>query len=340
MRRLAVSIGLAMLAGGCGARDGREPFVDSRIPPGLETRFYPPEGWAWGLIQVGKAPPARYGVSAPAGAPKGQVLILTDYGEPAEVWFETARDLNRRDLVVWVLEPAGQGGSGRYGGRRDVGRSKGFAPDVAAVQVMARRVIRETPLTVVAHGTSAPTALTAFEGAAPGAVLVLESPRFSDGHQIGKALWMRRLGLGGLRVGRDAWRREGPDDRRLGLSDHPRRGALRLAWQTANPDLRMGGPSWDWRLAFDEASLQAKQGLGRIRAHVLITVPAARVSEARLCQSMASCRVKALPGLPALHLSGESARNAWLDAVASAAPAPPRQSFQPSAPRTRVPAHE
>jgi len=43
---------LALLAA-CGAHDPRAAFVDAQPPPALAERFYPPEGWAWGLISVG-----------------------------------------------------------------------------------------------------------------------------------------------------------------------------------------------------------------------------------------------------------------------------------------------
>src|SRR5262249_31672451 len=101
--------------------DSRDGFADSRPPPGLAERFYPPEDWAWGFLQVGDAPAQRYGVAAPPVTPRADVLILPDYGESAETWFETARDLTASGYVVWVLEGVGQGGSGRLTGHRDLG---------------------------------------------------------------------------------------------------------------------------------------------------------------------------------------------------------------------------
>ena len=321
MRRLAaLPFGLLLMLNGCGEPDPRLPFADSRIPPGLETRFYPPDGWAWGMVKVGKAPPARYGVSAPPGAPRGHVLILPDYGEPAEVWFETARDLNRRGLVVWVLEAAGQGGSGRYARTRDLGHAPAFAPDVAATQVMAARVIRGRPLAIVANGASAPVALAAFEGGTSAEALVLISPKLESQGDPHKARWMRRLGLGRLRAEGSGWRRQGPDDRGRGLTGHAVRGRVRLAWQTANPDLRMGSPSWAWRAAYDDAAVEAFAGLSRVRTPVLITVPAqASAKGAALCRAVPTCRVQSFTGGPALHLELDGVRGPWIEAVTSAA---------------------
>ena len=48
---------LALLLSACRIDDAREPFTDSQIPPGLEERFYPPEGWTWGLVKAGAETP-------------------------------------------------------------------------------------------------------------------------------------------------------------------------------------------------------------------------------------------------------------------------------------------
>ena len=111
---------LALLLTACGQGGGREPFTDSRTPPGLASRFLAPEGWAWGLAQAEGFPAQRYGVSSPSTGPVAHIVVLPGYGESAEAWFETARDFNARGYTVWVLEGAGQGGSGRFTGARDV----------------------------------------------------------------------------------------------------------------------------------------------------------------------------------------------------------------------------
>jgi lysophospholipase len=333
MRRLAaLPFGLMLFLNGCGGPDPRAPFTDSRIPPGLDERFYPPEGWTWGLLQVGKAPAVRYGVSAPPGPPRGQVLILPDYGEPAEAWFETARELNRRGLVVWTLEAAGQGGSGRLlRRRRDLGFTRGFAPDVAAIEAMTASVVRRRPLTVIASGAAAPSALMAVEGGAGADALVLESPRF-DTPDPRTARWMTRLGLGALRPPGETWRREQPDAHALGLTGDPARGRTSLAWQLANPDLRMGGPSYAWQAAFAEASASARGGLGRVKTRVVVTSPSPFAAEARaFCRKLPACEVRSFAAGPALHLERDAVRDLWLGTILSAA-GPPITAALPASP--------
>ena len=158
----------------CG-RDDRAAFVESAPPPGLAERFAPPENWAWGEIEVGDAPVQRYGVAAATGVAKAQLLILPDYGESAETWFETARDLTAAGTTVWVLEGVGQGGSGRLTGRRDLGELTSFDTDVAATQAMIDLVIRPTaqrPLVLMGEGVGAVVAARAAEMRAAGSAPV------------------------------------------------------------------------------------------------------------------------------------------------------------------------
>ncbi|HEX7760444.1 MAG TPA: alpha/beta hydrolase, partial [Caulobacteraceae bacterium] len=154
----------------CKGDGADEPFVESRTPADLGPRFYPPENWGWGLVQVGNAPPQRYGVSAPPTAVRAQILVLPDYGETAETWFETAGDLNAMGYNVWVLDGAGQGGSGRLTQPRDLGYLRSFNPDLAAVGAMVATVIRPTPtapLILLGQGVGGMIAVRAIERGLP-----------------------------------------------------------------------------------------------------------------------------------------------------------------------------
>ena len=285
-----------------GGDDPRAAFTDSVIPPGLQARFYPPDGWAWGLIQPGEAPAARYGVSAPGRRPRADVLILTGYGEPAEAWFETARDLNDEGYVAWVLEPVGQGGSARYVLPRDEGDASGFAPDVEAAKTIAGQVVHRRPLVVLASREAAPAALAAFRAGLPSEGLILSAPTFSPSENSG------------------GWRREGPDDCARGLTRDEKRGALTLAWQTANPDLRMGAPNHRWKTAFATAAADSLTDARSITAPVLVLQPSANGAQATaLCRRLAHCTLQSFGTAgPALELETDDIRTAWLKAVTAA----------------------
>ena len=322
MRRPLRLVLMTLIAlAGCGAPDERAPFTDSRIPTGLQTRFYPPDGWGWGLIKVGADPAARYGVSAPPTQPRADVMILAAYSEPAEAWFETASDLNAKGYVVWVLEQIGQGGSGRYSGPRDLGDAPRLDADADTARALADRVVRRRPLIVIASRTSAPEAVLALKGGLLADGLVLSAPDLAPdpAAQLSRDRTMQRLGLGWRRAeGGAGWSREGPDDRALGLTHDGMRGRVRLAWQMANPDLRMGGPSWRWRAGFADAVQAVSSGsLAKVKAPTLVLQPSHGLATAQaLCRRLTRCTVQPFgPAGEALQLETDEPRKAWLEAV-------------------------
>lgn len=294
MRRVFILIPLLVLAlSACERRDDpRAPFTDSRIPPGLQHRFYPPHGWAWGLIKVGKAPPVRYGVAAPASTPRGQVIILPAEGEIAEAWFETAHSLIDRGFVVWVMEPAGQGGSGRYVLPRSRIHAPNLDPDVAALMVLGATVARNRPQFVLAAGASTPLAARAAALGLKLDGLALVEPRVARAQAYSDLEWRSRLGVGWLGAPHGVERRDGM----FGAATVPSGDALTrylvtARWRQANPDLRVSGASSGWYLALARESDAAERSWSRIAAPVLILgqVPAPL---RKLCAKQRNCSLK------------------------------------------------
>lgn len=288
--RLGWLAGLSLLSA-CGGSASRDAFVDSRPPPGLAERFYQPESWAWGLIQVGDAPVQRYGVVAPEVTARADVLILPDYGESAETWFETVRDLRSSGDTVWVLEGVGQGGSGRGG--------KGvFDADVAAVRAMIDTVIRpqpRRPLILLGEGAGGFVAAQAVEAGARPAALIL------SGASCDEALL-----LGG------DWKRDGPDDFAAHRTHDAWRGAVTHTWQIANPDLRIGGPSDDWHAALVDLRNRTVGGAGRIQIATL----ALETSDKPGCLAPPGDSRQVIEGAEsALELEDDAHRGPWLAAV-------------------------
>jgi lysophospholipase len=325
MARALIAV-LALLLAACGAADDpREAFLDSRTPPDLAGRFFPPEGWAWGLIQANDDPPQRYGVASPPVTPRADVLIVPGYGESAEAWFETARDLMARGATVWVLDRAGQGGSARFSAPRDVVDAPSFAPDVAAIRAMRFAVVRrpgDRPLILLASGDGAVPALRAIEGGLPVEGLILSSPRLGGDALAFNALerFARRVGLGRLPApGRRAWRRDQPDDLALGLTHDPWRGRIRRSWQTANPDLRVSGQSLAWKAGYAEAARRSLRDAAQVKTPVLMLLAERPDRNARaFCARLAACELRVIPhARPALHLEADAWRRRWLDAIAA-----------------------
>jgi lysophospholipase len=306
MIRAALLAVMTLLLGACGREAALEAFAESRAPPSLSARFFPPEGWAWGYIKSGTQPMQRYGVAAPSRVPVATVVIVPGYGESAEVWFETARDLIDRGYTVWILDRAGQGGSERYSGPRDVGSVTSFGPDVANLRNLVRQVVRPAPgapVVLVSHADGVVTAVRALESGLRADGLIAASP----------ALAPRRLAPVRITAGR-GWSREAPDDLAAGLTHDPWRGQVRKAWQIANPDLRMAAPASSWRKAYEAASRAAEAEADRIRTPILMLNPGA--SETELCRRAGACQTRRIAGArAALHLESDSWRVPFLQAI-------------------------
>ena len=333
MFRRGVTLALALLLVACGGSQDRDPFTDSRIPPSLGPRDWPPPGWTWGLIQVGEAPPQRYGVAAPDAPPRAQVLILPGYGAAAEDEYHLADALIDHGDAVWVLDGAGQGGSGRLLSSRDLGHLTSFDGDLTAIEQMIALVIRPqpgTPLIVVADTTSSLLALRRMQLGAPGiAGLALRAPTRaapdgarSDGPIASGAL---RLGLTTLRApGTGGWSRDGPE------IDSGLDGQTAHAWRLANPDLRMGGPSLGWMTAF--AKLTADLDTARFSListpTLILRHPTATAADLdwsdRLCRALPRCVQSGAP----TQTAEEAQIAAFADTLRQAADGPLARAAQ------------
>jgi lysophospholipase len=326
MARTLPLIALLGLLAACGRDGAREPFVDSQVPPGLAGRFYPPEGWAWGLVQAGDLPPQRYGVGSPPVVPRADVLVIPGTGESAEVWYETARDLVSRGATVWILDRAGQAGSGRFGGRRDIAHVPSFEAEAAGLRAMRETVILRRPerrFVILASADGAVPVLRTLQGAPmPVDHVVLSSPQLSRGETpTASARLAVGVGLGRLPApGAVPWRRGGPDGVALGLTHDRRRGGVADLWRLANPDLRISGQSLGWRAAYGAASRLAWEEATKVSAPVMMLLPGGDTAEAeRLCRRLPRCEARKIAGArPAPHLETESVRGSWLDLTARA----------------------
>jgi lysophospholipase len=311
---IALAIGAAVIAAVLAIkRINSDPFVESAPPPGLAEPFYPPQGWAWGELQAGDGPVQRYGVGAPDLVAKAEVLILPDYGESAETWFETARDLEAAGANVWVLESVGQGGSGRLTAQRDLGELHSFEGDVAATKAMISLVIRpipRRPLILLGEGVGALVAARAVETGAAADALVLSAPACKRAAPAGA---LTLPGLGHLRApGGSAWSRGGPDDFAARRTHDPWRGAVTHAWQTANPDLRIGGPSLDWDAALNDLQGAALGDQLDLKPPTLVIA----TDHTGDCLGPPGAQRQTIAGADeALELEADPWRAAWLAAV-------------------------
>ena len=213
-----------------------------------------------------------------------------------------------------MLEGVAEGGSGRLTGRRDLGELRSFDADVAATQAMIDLVIRPTaqrPLVLLGQGVGAVVAARAVETGAAPAALVLSAPDCRRALAPGALVF---LGLGQFRApGGDAWRRSGPDDAAAHRTHDAFRGAVTHAWQLANPDLRLGGPSLDHEAALARLQAQTEADLARLHATPTLVLTAARPAP---CLTPSGAQIQTIAVAdPALELEDDPHRTPWLAAI-------------------------
>jgi lysophospholipase len=315
MSRIGGFLCVLLLLGSCRGRETTSPFAESRVPSNLGASYFAPEGWTWGYVQSGKWPAQRYGVASTSRVPAAQVIILPGYGESAEVWFETARDLVEAGDTVWILERAGQGGSGRFLGPHDLGFVPSFDPDFNTFKAFLDVVVRpthEVPLILLAHADGAVVALHASQIGSVLDGIILSSPHLENAPKA-RIIGLDRLGFGGWK----SWSRSSPNSLDSELTHDPIRGRINLAWQTANPDLRMGSPSRAWTAALGEASREVIEESSRVEADILMIHGGdAPRNTQDLCDRLKVCQLVTVVGArPALHLEGDQWRASWLTTV-------------------------
>ncbi|MEJ0065885.1 MAG: alpha/beta hydrolase [Caulobacteraceae bacterium] len=308
-----VAAAVVFAAIGAVGHDNRDVFIDSRPPPDLPETLLPARELGLGRDPAGWRRSTAVWRLGASGLFRADVLILPDYGESAETWFETARDLNAAGYTVWVLEGVGEGGSARLSSHRDLGELHSFDGDVAGARGMIDAVIRPPPgrqVVLLGQGVGALVATRLAETGAEPAGLVLSAPRCAPATPAGTLVY---VGLGGVRApGGDAWARRGPDDFAAHRTHDHWRGAVTHAWQTANPDLRLGGSSLDWQAGLARLQRDAEAGAGRLKAPTLVIDD----GKPHACLAPQVAVRRSLVGADqALELEDDRWRGPWLAAV-------------------------
>ena len=312
MVRASLLAALTCLLAACRPGDDLGPFADSRIPPAMAERFFPPEGWTWGYIGVGESPLQRYGVASTQRVPTAIVIIVPGYGETAETWFETASNLIARGCTVWILDRAGQGGSARETAPRDLGSIADFNTEISTLRELVRVVVRPPSgarLFLLSHADGAVVALAAVRAGLPVAGVIASSAALGPAGELKPPGRFSRPEA--KPRGWTHWSRETPDDMAAGRTHDRFRGAVTKAWMTANPDLRLAGPSRAWDFTYRAASRALAQQSG---ASVPVTMLNPNSTAAALCARMERCRIVTLGGArAALHLEADAWRAPWLN---------------------------
>ncbi|MDZ4052415.1 MAG: hypothetical protein U1E24_04005, partial [Phenylobacterium sp.] len=261
-------------------------------------------------------PELRYGVATPvATARRAQVLILPDSDEPAEVWFETVRGLTQAGYVVWTLEWAGFGGSGRLLPPYDMTHPGPAGSTPAAVDALIAQIIRpnpDRPLTLVA--AAAPEATLVVDP--PVSYVILSAPDLSQGSPLRPCEQLAvRAGLG--RLPSPDWRpwSRSASEAAAPPGADPWRGRVAHGWRLANPDLRQSGESLAWRAWQARPHDAGASAIGN-RPALVLSEDAWAPGSAEACRAELGCRAVIQPQLGAApHLAPDAVRGPWLGEV-------------------------
>ena len=236
--------------------------------------------------------------SRPGGG-RGALMFQGGRGDMIEKYLEAFSDWHDRGWAVTAFDWRGQGGSGRLCPDPHVGHCSDFAPLIEDLAAVWRRWTAEQdgPHVIVGHSMGGYMVLRALlDGAIRADAVVLVAPMLGLRSPIGS--WLgSRVARAMLRLGdpaRAAWKsheRPGMLPRQRLLTADTARYSDEAWWLEAQPDLRLGPPSWAWLAeAFAAtARLRADPGLATLTTPVLMLV----AENDRLVDARAAAQVAA-----------------------------------------------
>ncbi|MDF0488478.1 alpha/beta hydrolase [Sphingomonas sp. H39-1-10] len=218
----------------------------------------------------------------PADAsPRGSILFQAGRGDVFEKYLETLAHWHHQGWSISAFDWRGQGGSGRLSGDPRVGHVEDFALYVADFEEFWRvwRKGAVGPTVAIGHSMGGHLVLRAMaEGCIAPDAAVLVAPMLGLKTPVGAGFgeWAARR-IGGRGDGaRRAWRgNEHPATtatRQALLTHDDARYRDEIHWQTVQPDLVLGPPSWRWLIeAFASTRLlRADPRLADVRVPVLM----------------------------------------------------------------------
>lgn len=282
---------------------GEEPVAQTPIPEEAtavlqEERFQAPEGWQWGKTQDG----IRYGHVAPSEEGAGTVYLLPGYSAPIEIYFETLRELTAEGFGVLALDWPSQGGSSRPLEDVEKIHAESLDAHLSAARDVWQAVQPQGPLFMLASsmgGQLGTRLLQADDDMFQAAVLITPAYGLNTGD---KAEWFVRLLINVMPGEKYTPQRSGwaynPDVLKgiSTCSSDPQRMQLWQAWMIEQPELRIGGMTYDFLDAMfaSAAASAAPAALQNISTPVLMTTGGrdyyVRTEAAQAgCEEMPSC---------------------------------------------------
>lgn len=225
--------------------------------PDLDERFMAPEHFVWGDFTTADGANLRWG-HLPVANPRAACLMVTGFREFIEKQFETVRDLAAHGIDVWCLDWRGQGRSVRPRRWPTRPRARRFDRDASDLAEFAEaKLPRTLQRVLIAHSMGGAIALLCLHARADlFDAAVLSSPML--GLRVGRVPHaslraitgpLRIAGLGTRLV--PGTKRRWPPGRlpspeRSRATSDPERCRLHHAWLSADPRLRVDGPTFGW----------------------------------------------------------------------------------------------
>ncbi|WP_448663604.1 alpha/beta fold hydrolase [Sphingomonas sp. CJ20] len=220
-------------------------FDRRAIPAGATVhRWTAPDGW--GL--------RTFSWPAETASPRGSILFQTGRGDIFEKYLETFAHWHAQGWSITAFDWRGQGGSGRLTPAGDCGHIESFDDFIADLRAFYAQWHAQTPGPHVVMGHSMGGHLVlrgVVEGAIAPDAVVLVAPMLGFRSPFGSLGERMARILGGLgNPARRAWKgNEKPyttDTRSSLLTHDAERYADEIWWQTHDPSILTGPPSWRW----------------------------------------------------------------------------------------------
>jgi lysophospholipase len=299
------------------------------MPPALAERFLAPPDFTWGRFETADGAMLRWG-HLPVHTPRAECVMVGGYGEFIELQFEIARDFAARGIAVWCFDWRGQGGSARPERWPSRSRARQFNRDAGELAAFAAANLTSgLPRFLVAHSMGGATALLCLARyAALFDAGILSAPML--GLRIGRVpptalrcvtgpIRFSGLGCGYIPGAPRFHPRQMPSPRTSRVSSDPERCRVRYAWQTTNPALRLGRPTYAWLDAALGliAQINRREFLATVRTPILLgcagrDIVVSTKAQRRAARLMPNCTLAELSG--SKHepfLERDDIRNAW-----------------------------
>ena len=220
------------------------PFDRRAIPAGARVhRWQAPDGWQL----------RAFAWPAESESPRGSILFQGGRGDIFEKYLETFDHWHAQGWTITSFDWRGQGGSGRLTQAKNCGHIEDFGAFIADLRAFYSEWERATPgpHVLMGHSMGGHLVLRAMvEGVVRPDAAVLVAPMLGVKSPLGLGERLARL-MGGVgESSRPAWKgNEKPytTETRNSLLTHDRaRYDDEIWWQTHQPEILTGPPSWRW----------------------------------------------------------------------------------------------